>query len=194
MNQGINQELLYELEEAHGYFQCLILMLNNCESKTFIQNVIMMEQRSYDISMDAINKMTDSLNRYNDLYISNIDFFEDEYKMVIKLIMLYLVSIIMIKIFSTTLSSEKLNEMWYGMVGMLLGTVNTGIIFNNINHHRGDSEESRSLINEMKSLKEEYNKNFEIANREISYMISLNRNLNNSDYDSKKIVKIIKDM
>ena len=189
MNQGIKQELLFELEEAHDYFQYLVSIFSNNESNTFIQKLITIEQNSYDISMDAINKMNDSLTKYKELYISNIDFFEDEYKMTIKLIMLYIVSIIMIKIFSTTLSSEKLNEMWYGMVGMLLGTVNTGIIFSNINHHRTDTKESRELINELKLLKEEYNKNFEIANCEISYMFSLNRNLNKSFVEKEIILK-----
>ena len=75
MNQGINQELLFELEEAHGYFQYLISIFNNYESSSYIQSIINMEQNSYDISMDAISKMNDSLIKYKELYINNIEFF-----------------------------------------------------------------------------------------------------------------------
>ena len=194
MNQGITQELIFELEDAHANFEYLISKLSNYESASFIQNVIAIEKRSYDISLDAINKMCDTSIKYNDLYINNIDFFEGEYKMVLKLIMLYIVSIIMIKIFSTTLSSEKLDEMWYGTVGMVLGAANTGLIYNNINHYRYDTKENRELMNEIKSLKEEYDNNFEIATREISYMLSLNRNLSKDNIKNSLMLKKIKGM
>ena len=49
-------------------------------------------------------------------------------------------------------------------------------------------------MNELESLKEEYDKNFEIARREISYMFALNRNLDNYQVNEKKLHKIIKDM
>lgn len=190
MNQEINDLLLNELEEAHAYFECLSSNLNDNNLSLSLSDVIKIENNSYKISLDAITKMNDSLVKYEYLKSENIDFFEEETKMIIKYILLYLVSIIMIKVFSKTLTSEKINELWYGMVGILLGSVNTGIIYSNIHQYRYGDKKHRDLINEINALKEEYDENFEIARREISYMISLNRNLDNmNNKDYKKIIK-----
>ena len=190
MNQAINDLLISELEEAHAYFEYLVLNFNEKNLPYSLPDIIRIENNSYHISVDAITKMNDSLARYEYLKNENADYFEEEAKMIIKYILLYLVSIIMIKVFSKTLSTDKINELWYGMAGILLGSVNTGIIYSNVHQYRYGDKEHRDLMNELNDLKEEYDKNFEIARREISYMFSLNRNLDN--LNSKEYTKIIK--
>lgn len=194
MDQEINDLLLSELEEAHVNFEYIISDLKSQKVPYSIKELIMLENSSYRISHDAIDKMDEALTKYIDLHENNLEYFDGEAEIILKHILLYIVSIIMIKIFSKTLTSEKLNEMWYAMIGVVLGSANTSIIYSNLRDYRYSSEKNRNIMNELESLKEEYDKNFEIARREISYMFALNRNLDNYQVNEKKLHKIIKDM
>ena len=194
MNQEINEILLSDLEETHFYFENIIDSLKEKNVPYSIEDIVAIEKNSYGISYDAIVKMNDSLIKYREIYFSNIEFFEGKSKLIFKYTLLYIVSILMIRIFSKSLSSEKINEIWYALVGLVLGSVNIGIINSNLNVYQYGNKENRELMNEINSLKEEYDTNFEIARREISYMISLNHNLEEIDFDEKKLNKIIKGM
>ena len=193
MNEEIGELLLSNLEESHAYFNNIIDGLKQDSFLYSIKDLTNLEYNSYNIAYDAITKMNDALMKYNEIRSSNIDFFENEYKMVIKYILLYIISIIIIKIFAKTLSSEKINEIWYAMLGGFLGSINTGIIYSNVHEYRYGKEKNRQIMNEVMRLKEEYDTNFEIARREIEYMMSLNRNLENCESE-KKLTKIIKGM
>ena len=194
MNQEINDLLLNELEEAHAYFDNIVSGLKDEDIPYSLKDLVIIENNSYHISYDAITKMNDAYIKYQEIHASNIEFFEGADKLVLKYILLYIVSIIMIKVFSKTLSAEKINEIWYALVGMVLGTANLGIINSNLNVYRYSNKKNRELMNEINSLKEEYDTNFEIARREISYMFSLNRNLDKIEVNEKKLTKIIKGM
>ena len=194
MDQEINDLLLGELEEAHFNFENIIGLMDHQSVPYSINELIVIENNSYRLSHDAIDKMDDALLKFQELHDNNPDYFDGEARIILKHIMLYAVSIIMIKIFSKTLTSEKLNEMWYAMLGLAFGSVNTSIIYSNLRDYRYANEKNRNIMNELTSLKEEYDKNFEIARREISYMFALNRNLDGYQINEKKLHKIIKDM
>ena len=192
MNQEINDLLLNDLEEAQAQFDIIVDELKDKNIPYSLKDIVTIENNSYRISLEAIKKMNDSLVKYQALYNANIEFFDGEAKIFIKYVLLYIVSIIMIKVFSKTLSTDKINEMWYGLVGMVLGSANLGMINSNLNSYRYHNKENRELMNEINSLQEEYNNNFDIARREISYMFSLNRNLDKIDINEKEITKKIK--
>ena len=194
MEQKINDLLFDELNEAHGYFEIIMDYVKEKESDHFCNNLITIENNSYRLSYNAIDKMNEVLKKYEELHRRNEDFFEEDSSIIIKFTLLYIVSIIVIKIFSKTLSSDKLNEIWYAMIGVLLGSVNMGMLYSNLNNHRYSCKKSREIMDEEMTLKEEYNKNFEIARREIGYMFSLNKNLDTSIIDQKKLSKTIKGM
>ena len=189
MSQEINDLLLSELEEANAYFDILISNVKENSVHYSINDLIIIENNSYHISYDAITKMNDILVKYDAILKENEDFFVEDSKIKVKLLFLYLVSIIMISIFCKTVSHEKLNEIWYAMIGLVFGTINTSILYNNLNHNRYDDEKNRRIMNEIFSLQDDYNKNFEIARNEITYMFSLNRNLDNDEEDIKKLIK-----
>ncbi len=177
MDQGINNILLEELFEAHGAFENIIAEMKEKEISYPYDKVISMEKCSYNLCYNSITKMNDAQERYNLLRDENKEFFSGERRVIIKYLALYVVSIIMIKVFAKTLSAEKINEIWYALLGMTLGTVNAGIISKNINAYRNNTRESREFVSNLHELKDTYDENFEIARREVSYIFSLNRNL-----------------
>ena len=192
MSDEINYLLFDELEEAHGYFNNVIDELKEKDNSYPSNDVISIENNSYNIAHDALEKMDEALEKYNYLRNNNIEFFEEQDKVVVKYVLLYLVSIIMIKIFAKTLSSDKINAIWYAMIGGLLGSVNTGMIYSNLHEYRYGNKENREIMNKVMELREEYDINFEIARREIHYMFSLNRNLDSELTDEKHYVKTLK--
>ncbi len=187
MNEGICSILLDELFEAHGCFENIIGEMKERGIEYPYDKVIRIEENSYNISFNAINRMIESFEKQNYLMIENKKFFLEERKLIIKYIMLYIVSIIIIKVFSKTLSSERLNEIWYALIGMALGSVNATIVNKAINNHRYGKKENRELMGNINDYTEIYDENFEIANREVNYILSLNRNLQ-QEIPSQKIL------
>ena len=177
MNEKINNTLLDHLIDVHGDFEKIIGQMQDRNIEYPYDKVIELENKSYCISYNAISRMNNSLQEYNLEIKSNKEFFIGEKKIYLKYIMLYLVSIIMIKVFAKTLSSVKIDEIWYSLVGLVLGTANVSLINKNINEYRYGSKDRRELLNVVKSLEEDYNRDYEIAHNEIACMYSLNRNL-----------------
>ena len=185
MNDWVNNILMNELLEVHTDFNNIISIMKENDITYPYDNLITLEGASYQISYNAISRMIKSYEEYNILKKQNTNFFEDEARIYIKYIMLYVVSIIIIRVFSKTLSSEKINEIWYALAGIVLGSVNTNLIYKNINNYRYGSKDNRMLMDDLSTLKEDYNDNYEIARREIDYMFSLNRNLEKELLKSK---------
>ena len=177
MNEEINNRLLDDLFEAHGIFENTIKEMQSLDVFYPYSDIIRMEEKSFNISFNAISKMNEALEKYNYIKNNNDDFFNGERRIMTKYIMLYLVSIIMLKVFCKTLSVSKINEIWYALAGLVLGSLDAGLACGSIDEYRYDKKENRDLMNDLKSYKEEYKFNYDVARREISYMYSLNRNL-----------------
>ncbi len=191
MEQEKNDLLLNDLFEAHGSFDNLINEMKDAGIVFPYEDTITMEEASYTNAFNAISRMNDYVSEYTFLTEENEEFFDHEAGIILKGILLYGVTIIALKLFSKTLSAQKINEIWYLLVGALLGSVNTGIIFNNINNYRNSSKESRDLLNRLATLKEDYKKDYDIAYNEIDCMFSLNRNLW-KELDKNKAKQFIK--
>ena len=189
MDEGINNILMDELMEAHADFGNIIAAMQENNLDFPYAKIIGLEESSYNISFNAVSQMIKSYEEYNVLKKKNEDFFEGEFKIYVKYLMLYIISIIMIKVFCKSLSSEKLNEIWYALIGVVLGTANANIINKNINNYRYGNKENRTLMDDLSTLKEDYDNNFEIARREIGYLFSLNRNLQKELFNTKNYVK-----
>ena len=191
MEQEKNDLLLNDLFEAHGGFDNLINEMKDAGIEFPYDDTITMEEASYSNAFNAISRMNDYVSEYTFLTEENTEFFDHEAGIIIKGILLYGVTIIALKLFSKTLSAQKINEIWYLLVGALLGSVNTGIIFNNINNYRYGTKDSRDLLNRLATLKEDYKKDYDIAYNEIDCMFSLNRNLW-KELDKNKAKQFIK--
>lgn len=191
MEQEKNDLLLNDLFEAHGGFDNLINEMKDAGIEFPYDDTITMEEASYSNAFNAISRMNDYVSEYTFLTEENTEFFDHEAGIIIKGILLYGVTIIALKLFSKTLSAQKINEIWYLLVGALLGSVNTGIIFNNINNYRYGTKDSRDLLNRLATLKENYKKDYDLALNEIDSMFSLNRNLW-KELDNHKAKQFIK--
>ena len=177
MDEGINVLLLEELFEAHGNFSNIISEMKENGLVFPYEDVIKMEDASYRLCYKSIDRMNEAQLKYNFLKEENEEFYANEKKIGFKYLLLYVSSFIMIKIFSNTLSVHKINEIWYALLGLTLGTVSAGIINKNLNEYRYGDKKNRKFMNSLAELKDIYDENFEIARREVGYIFSLNRNL-----------------
>ena len=177
MEQEKNDLLLDDLFESKASFDNLIMEMQDLGINYPYDDTILLAEGSYSNAFNAISRMNGYTEENNFLYEENIDFFEHEIGIVIRGIVLYGISIIAFKLFSKVLSSKQINEMVYLLVGALFGSINMGIIFNNVNQHRNGTKESRDLLNRLNTLKEDYKKDKELATNEIDSLSSLNRNL-----------------
>lgn len=177
MEQEKNDMLQNDLFEAKASFDYLISEMKEKGINFPYEETITLVEASYSNGFNAISRMNDYTSEYNFLYEENSEFFDHEAGIIIRGIVLYGITIIALKLFSKVLSAKQINEMWYLLIGALLGSVNTGMIFNGINQHRNGSKESRDLMNRLATLKEDYKKDYEIATDEIDFLFSINRNL-----------------
>ena len=177
MEQEKNDLLLDDLFEAKGSFDNLINEMKDLGIVFPYEDTIKIEEASYMNAFNALSRMNEYTTEYNYLYEENTEFFDHEAGIILKGVLLYGVTIIALKLFSKVLSAQKINEMVYLIVGMLLGSINTGIIFNNLNNFRNGTKESRELLNRLATLKESYKEDCSIAMNEIDCLYSLNRNL-----------------
>ncbi len=191
MEQEKNDLLLDDLFEAKGSFDNLIQEMMDKGISFPYEDTIKLEETSYANAFNAISRMNEYTTEYNYLYEENDEYFDHEAGIILKGVLLYGVTIIALKLFSKVLSAQKINEMVYLIVGMLLGSINTGIIFNNLNNFRNGTKESRDLRNRLATLKESYKEDYNIAMNEIDCLFSLNRNLW-KELDGEKSKQFIK--
>ena len=177
MEQEKNDRLQNDLFEVKATFDGLIQEMKDKNINFPYDDTISLAETSYANAFNAISRMNEYTSEYNFLYEENIEFFDYEAGIILKGVLLYGVTIIALKLFSKVLSAKQINEIWYLLVGALLGSVNTGIIFNNINNHRYGSKDSRDLMNRLDTLKENYKNDYHTATNEIDCLFSLNRNL-----------------
>ena len=192
MEQERNDLLLNDLFEAHGGFDNLINEMKDLGISFPYEDTIRIEEASYTNAYNAISRMNEYTTEYNYLYEENGEYFDHEAGIILKGVLLYGVTIIALKLFSKVLSAQKINEMVYLIVGMLLGSINTGMIFNNLNNFRNGTKESRDLLNRLATLRENYKEDYNTAMNEIDCLFSLNRNLW-KELDSYKAKVLLKE-
>ena len=177
MDQEKNDMLRDDLVEAKASFDILIMELQERNISFPYEDVIKMTETSYAISYNAITRMNEYTRDYVFLTEENEGFFEDEARIIIGGVLMYVITFIALRIFGKILSGKQINEMIYMLTGVLFGSINMGFIYSNVNNHRNESKDSRELINRLKSLKEDYKRDYHIAYNEIENINSLNRNL-----------------
>lgn len=189
MEQEKNDLLQNDLFEVNGSIDILIQEMQNLGIEYPYDELVNNKEISYAKAYNAISRMNNYLQEYNYLKEENTEFFEEEISIYIKHTILYALSIILIKVFSKTLSAKEINEIWYGLVGLLLGSVNMGIINSSINDHRNGTKDSRDLINRLTTLKENYKEDYQLAYKEIQSLFAINRILwKEIDKKSEKVL------
>lgn len=189
MEQEKNDLLQNDLFEVNGSIDILIQEMQNLGIEYPYDELVNNKEISYAKAYNAISRMNNYLQEYNYLKEENTEFFEEEISIYIKHTILYALSIILIKVFSKTLSAKEISEIWYGLVGLLLGSVNMGIINSSINDHRNGTKDSRDLINRLTTLKENYKEDYQLAYKEIQSLFATNRILwKEIDKKSEKVL------
>ena len=189
MNQETNDFLEENLLDAHNIFNVIISEMKNNDIKYEYEFLKAKENESFRIVCDILNKMNYSVYEYNNLIEKNKELFDNDYYIYLKYISLYIVSIVFIKFFYQIFDTSKLNELLKYGVGLFLGSTYIGLMNKDINENRYGSKEKRNLINELKTLKEEYKINHDKAVNEIDYIFALNNNLWHELDNNKKIIK-----
>lgn len=188
MEQEKNDILLDDLFEARGAFDNLINEMRDLGIVYPYEDTISEEEKSYANAFNAISRMNGYTEEYNYLMDENVDFFEEEIRIYVKYAILYGASIILLKLFSKTLSAREISEIWYGLVGLLLGSVNMGVINKNVNDHRYGTKESRDLMNRLSTLKERYKEDYSLAYKEVQSLFDTNNKLW-KELDKGKVLK-----
>ena len=189
MNQEVNDFLKQNLLEAHATYNTIISEMKE-NNITFEYDVLNeKENESFTSICEMINKMQCNLSEYNRLKEDNQEIFDNEYSIYLKYFSLYIVSILFIKVFHIIFDTEKLSDILKYAIGMFLGSTYIGLLNKDIHDNRSDSKETRDLINRLKTLKEEYKENHDMAVIEIDYIFALNTNLWNKLDEGKKLVK-----
>ena len=189
MNYETNEFLEENLMDAHNIFNMIINEMQDNNIKYEYEFLKNKENESFHIVCEFLNKMNYLVYEYDDLVKKNEEVFNNEYRIYLKYISLYIVSIVFIRLFYQVFDTSKLNEMLKYIIGIFLGSTYIGLMNKDLNENRNNSKERRDLINRLKTLKEEYSISHNKAVNEIDYMFALNSNLWNELDNSKKIVK-----
>ena len=190
MSQELNNLLADELNEAHYMFDNIIAEMKENGIEYDYDEVIRDKENSYIISYNSINKLNGILDQYNFIRSENEDFLNNEKKLIMKYISLYIASIVMIRVFCKTLSADKLNEIWYTMIDIVLGSASIAMASKARSNYRCDRNEKRDLYNSIYSLKESYNANYDLAANNINHIFYLCRKIVREIRDIKVLNKI----
>jgi len=177
MDQEKNDMLRDDLIEAKASFDNIIMEMQERNIKFPYEDVIKMTETSYANSYNAITRMNEYTKDYEYLIECNEAFFSNEAKIIISGILMYVITFFALRLFGKILSGKQINEIIYMLLGVLLGSINMGFIYGNLNDLRSGSKDSRELINRLKTLKEDYKKDYHTAYNEIESINALNRNL-----------------
>ena len=177
MNEEVNDFLKINLEEAHSIFKGIISEMKDNNVDVDYYELETEEMNCYQNVTSIMNKMDYYIKLTNDLDEDKTEIVNAEYKLYLKYISLYIVSFVFIRVFYEIFDTSKLNEMVKYMVGMFLGSTYIALLNKDIHDNRNDTKEKRDLINKLKTLKEEYQKNHDQAVCEIDGIFALNDTL-----------------
>jgi len=188
MNEETNEFLKENLIEAHFYFKYLINEMKNNNIPFEYEIIESMEQNSFNEINNRINKMAYFVLVSENLKEDNKELFHRQYSLYLKYISLYIVSMVLIRLYYEIFDMSKLNEMLKYMVGMFLGSTYIGLLNKDLYDNQNDTKEKRDTINRLKTMREEYKKNHDEVVHEIDNIFSINSSLWNI-LDDKKIIK-----
>ncbi len=183
--------LLDDLFEVKSFFDNTIKEMKENGIDYSYDEIITGVEANYSMAFNAISRLKGYMEEYNLLMESNADFFEQEISIYAKYAILYVASIIIIKIFAKTLSAKEISEIWFAIIGLVLGSVNMGIIHKNVNNHLYGTKESRELMDKISTLKENYKEDYAMAYKAIE-QISKELNKLWKDLDKSKEKEYIK--
>ena len=189
MNQETNDFLTDNLNDAHNIFLNIIREMQQAKIPYEYEFIRQKEMNSFEMIREILVKMNGEVYEYNNLITDNKDFLDEKYKIYLKYLALYVVSIVFVKTYHAIFGTEKFNELWHYFVGLFLGSTFIGLLNKDVHDYQSNTKEKRDLINRLKTLKEEYKLNHDIVVNEIDYIFALNDNLwDELDY-KKKLVK-----
>lgn len=189
MNRETNDFLQFNLNEAHTIFNSIVLEMQEANIPYDYNTLKQMEENSFNEIKNLLVKMDSEVFEYDNLTDKYKDFLQGKDEIYFKYIFLSIVSIIFIKLYHEIMDTEKFSSMLHYFVGLFLGGTFVGLLNKDLNEYQSDTKEKRDLINRLKTLKEEYKKNHDLAVIMIDYIFALNDNMWNELDHGKNLVK-----
>ena len=189
MNEETNEFLKYNLEEAHMTFKSIIREMKENGISIDYKELEIKEIECYQEINNMMDKMYYCVARATDLKQEQEEMLEIEYKLYLKYFSLYVVSLVLIRLLSEIYDTSKINEIIKYLIGMFLGSTYMILMNKDINDNRSDTRDKRKLINELKTLKEDYKEIHDKVVNEIDGIFMLNDTLWNKLDCEKKYIR-----
>lgn len=156
MNEETNERLWTSFHEAHEtHLHILKEMKENGINEDY-DKLEKEENNLYQIIIKELSKMDNYLSVSVDLREKSKEIYEYERNLYIKYSVLYIITIVAIKLFDKYINTEELADVAKYLIGLFLGSVYVGLLSTDINQNRNNSKERRNIINKLKTLREEY--------------------------------------
>ena len=188
MNIETNEFLKFNLEEAHMIFKSIIGEMKENGVSIDYRELELKEMKCYQEISNLMDKMYYCVLRTAELRENQKQMLDEEYRIYLKYMSLYVVSVVLIRLLSEIYDTSKISEIVKYIIGMFLGSTYMVLMNKDINENRTNTKDKRDLINELKTLKEEYKKDHDIVVREIDGIFMLNDTLwNRLDHEKRNI-------
>ena len=188
MNIETNEFLKFNLEEAHMIFKSIIGEMKENGVSIDYRELELKEMKCYQEISNLMDKMYYCVLRTAELRENQKQMLDEEYRIYLKYMSLYVVSVVLIRLLSEIYDTSKISEIVKYLIGMFLGSTYMVLMNKDINENRTNTKDKRDLINELKTLKEEYKKDHDIVVREIDGIFMLNDTLwNRLDHEKRNI-------
>ena len=188
MNIETNEFLKFNLEEAHMIFKSIIGEMKENGVSIDYRELELKEMKCYQEVSNLMDKMYYCVLRTAELRENQKQTLDEEYRIYLKYMSLYVVSVVLIRLLSEIYDTSKISEIVKYLIGMFLGSTYMVLMNKDINENRTNTKDKRDLINELKTLKEEYKKDHDIVVREIDGIFMLNDTLwNRLDHEKRNI-------
>lgn len=188
MNIETNEFLKFNLEEAHMIFKSIIGEMKENGVSIDYRELELKEMKCYQEISNLMDKMYYCVLRTAELRENQKQTLDEEYRIYLKYMSLYVVSVVLIRLLSEIYDTSKISEIVKYLIGMFLGSTYMVLMNKDINENRTNTKDKRDLINELKTLKEEYKKDHDIVVREIDGIFMLNDTLwNRLDHEKRNI-------
>ena len=186
MNIETNEFLKFNLEEAHMIFKSIIGEMKENGVSIDYRELELKEMKCYQEISNLMDKMYYCVLRTAELRENQKQTLDEEYRIYLKYMSLYVVSVVLIRLLSEIYDTSKISEIVKYIIGMFLGSTYMVLMNKDINENRTNTKDKRDLINELKTLKEEYKKDHDIVVREIDGIFMLNDTLwNRLDHEKR---------